>query len=87
MELISITKSTNIVSPIRDNHSLRRMLLTVAFIALAAVATATKNPNYWDNRDVMVHLFEWKWHDIADECERFLAPKGYGGIQVSIDTS
>ncbi|XP_008552028.1 alpha-amylase 1 [Microplitis demolitor] len=31
----------------------------------------------------MVHLFEWKWSDIAVECERFLGPKGYAGVQVS----
>ncbi|XP_011141982.2 alpha-amylase A [Harpegnathos saltator] len=31
----------------------------------------------------MVHLFEWKWQDIAKECEQFLGPKGYGGVQVS----
>lgn len=30
----------------------------------------------------MVHLFEWKWVDIASECERFLAPRGYGAVQV-----
>lgn len=31
----------------------------------------------------MTHLFEWKWNDIADECERFLGPMGYCGLQVS----
>lgn len=31
----------------------------------------------------MVHLFEWKWDDIAVECENFLGPKGFGGVQVS----
>jgi alpha-amylase len=30
-----------------------------------------------------VHLFEWKWNDVAQECETFLAPHGYGGVQVS----
>lgn len=30
-----------------------------------------------------MHLFEWKWADIANECERFLAPNGYAGVQVS----
>ncbi|CAL4155730.1 unnamed protein product, partial [Meganyctiphanes norvegica] len=34
-------------------------------------------------RHVMTHLFEWKWNDIADECERFLGPRGYGGVQIS----
>lgn len=31
----------------------------------------------------MVHLMDWRWHDIANECESFLAPYGYGGVQVS----
>jgi alpha-amylase len=43
----------------------------------------TKDPLTVDGRSVMVHLFEWKWSDIASECERFLGPKGFGGIQVS----
>lgn len=30
-----------------------------------------------------VHLFEWKYDDIGDECERFLAPVGYKAVQVS----
>jgi len=30
-----------------------------------------------------VHLFEWKWDDIAKECEEFLGPKGYTAVQVS----
>lgn len=33
--------------------------------------------------DTFVHLFEWRWSDIATECEQHLGPKGYAGIQVS----
>ena len=32
---------------------------------------------------VFVHLFEWPWNDIAQECEDFLGPKGYFAVQVS----
>src|SRR5262249_38138057 len=32
---------------------------------------------------VYVHLFEWKWTDIAQECESFLGPEGYAAVQVS----
>ena len=42
-----------------------------------------KNPHYLENRTAMVHLFEWKFKDIADECEKFLGPMGYGGVQVN----
>lgn len=34
-------------------------------------------------RSVYVHLFEWSWNDIAEECEQFLGPKGYAAVQVS----
>lgn len=43
----------------------------------------TKDPNILPGRDVIVHLFEWKWKDVAKECERYLGPKGFGAIQVS----
>jgi len=33
--------------------------------------------------DVFVHLFEWKWTDIASECENVLAPAGFKAVQVS----
>jgi alpha-amylase len=34
-------------------------------------------------RTVFVQLFEWKWPDIAQECESFLGPNGYAAVQVS----
>jgi alpha-amylase len=33
--------------------------------------------------DVFVHLFEWSWNDIANECVTQLGPKGYKAVQVS----
>src|SRR5688500_18308055 len=33
--------------------------------------------------DVFVHLFEWKWTDIANECETVLGPAGYHAVQIS----
>ena len=32
---------------------------------------------------VFVHLFEWRWHDIAEECERYLGPAGFEAVQIS----
>ena len=43
------------------------------------------NPNNESGRQAIVHLFEWKWDDIAAECERFLGPKGYAAVQVIVD--
>ena len=33
--------------------------------------------------DVAVHLFDWRWNDIASECENVLAPAGVQAVQVS----
>jgi alpha-amylase len=33
--------------------------------------------------DVFVHLFEWKWTDIANECETVLGPAGFKAVQIS----
>lgn len=41
------------------------------------------NSNCHGNRVALTHLFEWKWNNIADECERFLGPMGYCGVQVT----
>ncbi len=32
---------------------------------------------------VIVQLFEWSWTDIAQECENWLGPHGYGAVQIS----
>jgi alpha-amylase len=32
---------------------------------------------------VFVHLFEWRWTDVASECESVLGPHGYRAVQVS----
>jgi alpha-amylase len=46
-------------------------------------ASGTNEPKYTGPRTVMVHLFEWKWDDVARECETFLGPKGFAAVQVS----
>ncbi|XP_047533014.1 alpha-amylase 1-like [Vanessa atalanta] len=60
-----------------------RMMRFILLLSAAAMAVAYKNPHYAAGRSTMVHLFEWKWDDIAAECERFLGPRGFGGIQIS----
>ncbi|CAK0867768.1 unnamed protein product [Prorocentrum cordatum] len=32
---------------------------------------------------VVVHLFEWRWSDIAKECTAYLGPAGFDAVQVS----
>lgn len=59
-------------------HKTLLLLLSIA----VAVCNAQKDPHWWGGRNTIIHLFEWKWKDIADECERFLQHKGYAGVQV-----
>ncbi|XP_058491554.1 alpha-amylase-like [Solea solea] len=51
--------------------------------ALLGLGLAQHNPHTKPGRSAIVHLFEWRWADIADECERFLGPNGFGGVQIS----
>jgi len=60
------------------------LFFSFGFISLLVFAIAHKNPHYVGDRTSMVHLFEWKFSDIAKECEKFLGPMGYGGVQVCI---
>uniref|UniRef100_A0A8D2IU12 Alpha-amylase n=2 Tax=Varanus komodoensis TaxID=61221 RepID=A0A8D2IU12_VARKO len=55
------------------------------FLLLVALelSWAQYNPNTKPRTTSIVHLFEWRWSDIALECERYLAPNGYGGVQIS----
>ncbi|XP_032752542.1 alpha-amylase 1-like isoform X3 [Rattus rattus] len=55
----------------------------VLLLSLIGFCWAQYNPHTTDGRTAIVHLFEWRWVDIAKECERYLAPKGFGGVQVS----
>ncbi|XP_060527356.1 alpha-amylase-like [Cylas formicarius] len=58
------------------------LLVTLAAVASSSVL-AQKDPHFVDGRNTIVHLFEWKWADIAAECENFLSKKRFGGIQIS----
>jgi len=59
-------------------------LVTFILVLLGScLANSYHDPHWTRGRSVIVHLFEWKWSDIAAECERFLAPNGYAGVQIS----
>nr|XP_014101169.2 alpha-amylase-related protein [Bactrocera oleae] len=57
--------------------------ISVSLLILIATVEAQHEPHWWAERSAIVQLFEWKWTDIARECERFLAPRGFAGVQVS----
>ncbi|XP_065557068.1 alpha-amylase 1-like [Artemia franciscana] len=61
-----------------------KMLFILALFG-AAAAQYAQGPEC-GGKQACVHLFEWKWKDIAEECERFLAPAGYCCVQVSPPT-
>ncbi|XP_030623337.1 pancreatic alpha-amylase-like [Chanos chanos] len=42
-----------------------------------------KSKAYHHGGTTIVHLFEWRWSDIAEECERYLGPNGFDGVQIS----
>ncbi|KAJ7401465.1 pancreatic alpha-amylase [Pitangus sulphuratus] len=59
------------------------MQVLLLLLAAAGFCWGQYNPNTLSKRTSIVHLFEWRWADIALECERYLAPNGFGGVQVS----
>jgi len=48
-----------------------------------ALAESYRPSGHMAAGDVFVHLFEWRWSDIASECENVLGPVGYRAVQVS----
>jgi alpha-amylase len=48
-----------------------------------ALPSAYRSSGHAAAGDVFVHLFEWKWTDIASECETVLGPAGFEAVQVS----
>ncbi|KAG8555992.1 hypothetical protein GDO81_017894 [Engystomops pustulosus] len=52
-------------------------------LLVSGLCYAQYNPNFRSGRTTMVHLFEWRWADIAAECERYLGPNGFAGVQIS----
>jgi alpha-amylase len=48
-----------------------------------ALAPTYRASGHMAGGDVFVHLFEWKWRDIANECEQVLGPAGFTAVQVS----
>ncbi|XP_030378688.1 alpha-amylase-like [Scaptodrosophila lebanonensis] len=60
-----------------------QMVVCVLALFVLSFSGAYKQPHYEGKRTTMVHLFEWPWPSIATECEQFLGPKGFGGVQIS----
>jgi alpha-amylase len=54
-----------------------------AMLVLALTVFGLAQHAQAQSRTAFVHLFEWKWTDIARECETFLGPKGFAAVQIS----
>ena len=62
------------------------IMWTTQLLCLAVVVQASTGEYYGNyfcqpGRDVLVHLFEWKWTDVEKECS-WLAQHGFCAVQV-----
>lgn len=76
-----VDRSAGAAAPARIRSSLRRgwqAAVAASLLAAACASQAQTTP-----RTAFVHLLEWKWTDVARECESHLGPKGFAAVQVS----
>ena len=60
------------------------LFATVGFAVFTAVGSNLVGPRGPEHSSsAFVHLFEWSWADVAAECEQWLGPKGFTGVQIS----
>ena len=60
------------------------MLFLILLLHIATIKTQGEYRDpHCDGKQVIVELFEWRFADIANECERFLGDKDFCGVQVS----
>ncbi|KAK0427998.1 hypothetical protein QR680_010534 [Steinernema hermaphroditum] len=80
------------IGDIRAADFLSKVVGAVDMILISLLllfASAGANPYWYDktqtlaDRQTLVHLFEWKWKDVAKECEDYLQHFGFGAVQVS----
>ncbi len=71
----------------RTTRAMARLTLFVLVVIIFSVGFFGTTPRatkaQTTPRTAFVHLFEWKWTDIAKECENWLGPKGFAAVQVS----
>lgn len=69
----------------RKSKKMLKLLPGFVILLILSYTKAQKESHFIGNRSVIVHMFEWAWRDIAKECEDFLGPQGYAGVQVRIE--
>ncbi|CAG2253198.1 AMY [Mytilus edulis] len=60
-----------------------RILTHSQVMAYNSALHADYTDPHCSGKQAIVHLFEWKFSDIANECERYLGKKGFCGVQTS----
>lgn len=60
----------------------RAKSLITTSLALALPLLASTQTQAAAQPTTFVHLFEWNWQDIAQECESYLGPKGYANANL-----
>ncbi|XP_050507592.1 alpha-amylase-like isoform X2 [Diabrotica virgifera virgifera] len=63
--------------------SMKTVIIFCALSVTISRVIGQKDNHFAEGRNTIVHLFEWHWDAIASECENFLGPKGFAGVQVS----
>ncbi|XP_070501831.1 alpha-amylase A-like [Chironomus tepperi] len=58
-------------------------LFVLIILTFSSTRSDYTDPHWRAGRSAMVHLMDWKFADVANECETFLAPNGFAGVQVS----
>ena len=64
------------------------MKISIALLSLFTVAACSgtqpgTSPPPAVGDGVFVQMFEWRWNDLARECEEYLGPAGYAAVQTS----
>ena len=78
----NITASSQLV--LTSGRMSVKVLLALAVVALVTAGVRGYTETHCqDSKQAIVHLFEWSWDAIADECTKVLGPKGFCGVQVS----
>jgi len=82
--LVSTTSARNKAIDISTEclHGVFAMKIKSRILPLSFAITLTMVAGQ-AHADVMVHMFQWKFNDIANECENVLGPKGFGSIQIT----
>ena len=91
--LVAAACGSSTPSPSAGGPGAASASVTVASPSAAGAASPTPFSPYgtgtpaaapvYPHRTVFVQLFEWKWTDVARECEQWLGPHGFAAVQVS----